>query len=243
MAVIVQDKILVVCPRCGHSQPEPRTGFSTLCRKCGGHFHIQEAASKPVKKTAERKPEGKPEGKRITCFDCGTELQVAPSAQSTMCKRCSSYIDLKDYHIANAVSKNFKTKGTFTLEATGYVFNTEALVGEAVLKGRFLGKLMTERSLTIYTSAEIKGTFSAGCLVIPAANRFTWKDVLKIRGAEIAGELVATLHAEGTVVVKSTARLFGDITANGLVVEEGAVVVGRMKVGKVTLSSDLRQHA
>jgi cytoskeletal protein CcmA (bactofilin family) len=233
MAAPVQDKILVVCPKCGHSQPEPRTGYSTLCRKCGAHFRIQEvvkSAKKIPASKAKVKAEPKAEIKRVTCFDCGTVLHVAPSAQSTMCKRCSSYLDLKDYQIANAVSKNFKTKGVFILEPTGYVFNTEIFVGEAILKGRLLGKLRAEGSLTIYDTAEIKGTITAGCLVIPSGNRFRWKDVLKLGGADIAGELVANVQAEGTVVIRSTARLFGDVVAKGLVVEEGAVVVGQMKI-------------
>ena len=99
----------------------------------------------------------------------------------------SRYIDLKDYHISNAVSKNFKTKGSFTVEPTGYVFNTEATVGDAVIKGRFLGKLMAERSLTIHTGAEIKGTFATtGRFIIPAANQFRWQEPIKVGSAEIA---------------------------------------------------------
>jgi cytoskeletal protein CcmA (bactofilin family) len=140
-------------------------------------------------------------------------------------------VDLKDYRITSAVSKNFKTKGSFVLEAKGYVFNTEAVVGEAILKGRFLGKLIAERSLTIYSTAEIKGSFKTGRLVIPPANHFRWNEPLKLGSAEISGELVAKLHAAGTVVLRSTARLFGDLVASDLIVEEGAVVVGRMQIG------------
>jgi len=149
-----------------------------------------------------------------------------------MCKRCSQYIDLKDYHIANAVSKNFKTKGSFAIEPTGYVFNTEAVVGDAVIKGRFLGKLIAEGSLTLYTTAEIKGSFKAGRLIIPAANHFRWKEAIKVGTAEIAGELAANVRAEGTIVVKGTGRLFGDVEAGGLVVEDGAVLVGRVRIGR-----------
>jgi cytoskeletal protein CcmA (bactofilin family)/DNA-directed RNA polymerase subunit RPC12/RpoP len=221
-----QDKVQVACPHCGHKQLEPRTAISTNCKKCGGHFLLEDVRKQPVRKTAEAKPEKK----RVTCFECGAELEVALTAQSTMCKRCSQYIDLKDYHIANAVSKNFKTKGSFAIEATGYVFNTEATVGDAVIKGRFLGKLIAER-LTLYTSAEIKGTFKAALLIIPAANVFRWKDPIKVGSAEIAGELTANMRAEGTVVLKSTARLFGDVEAQGLVVENGAVVVGVLRIG------------
>ena len=223
-----QDKVLVVCPHCGHQQHEPQGVVSTVCKQCRQHIRIEEIL-KPTRKRAERAVDA-PELKRVTCFDCGTELEVALSAESTMCKRCSRYVDLKDYHIANAVSKNFKTKGAFVLETKGYVFNTEAIVGEAVLKGRFLGKLIAERSLTIYSTADIKGSFKTGRLVIPAANHFRWNEPLNLVSAEISGELVADLHASGTVVLKSTARLFGYLEARDLVVEAGAVVVGNLRI-------------
>ncbi len=227
MPASTQEKIAVSCPHCGHTQKEPRTAISSNCRKCGGHFLLEEVLKKPAQRVAESAPQKK----RLTCFECGEELEVALTAQSTMCKRCSQYIDLKDYHIATAVSKNFKTKGSFVIEATGYVFNTEALAGDAVIKGRFLGKLIAERSLTFYSTAEIKGTFKTLRLIIPAGNHFRWKEPIKLGSAEVAGELAANLRVEGTLVVRGTGRLFGDVEAGGLVVEEGAVVVGRMKIG------------
>lgn len=224
-----QDKVPVACPHCGQSLSVPRTAISSVCKKCGRHFHVQEALH-PAPKPVERAPDRR----KITCFDCGTELEVAPSAESTMCKRCSSYVDLKDYQITSAVSKNFKTKGRFVVEPKGYVFNTEALVGDAVLKGRFLGKLNAENSLTIYSSAEIRGSFKTGRLIIPAENHFRWKETLKVVSAEIGGELANDLQAEGTVVLKSTARMFGDLQARNLVVEPGAVVVGQLRIGNAS---------
>jgi cytoskeletal protein CcmA (bactofilin family) len=221
-----QDKVLVACPHCGHQQSEPRTAFSSVCKKCGQHLRVQEILN-PAPKPAERGPERK----RITCFECGAELEVPVSAESTMCKRCSRYVDMKNYVISSAVSKNFKTKGSFVIDPKGYVFNTEAVVSEAVIKGRFLGKLFAEQSLTVYSSAEIKGSFKTGRLVIPAANHFRWQEPIKIGSAEIAGELAANLFANETVVLKSTARLFGNVEAANLVVEEGAVVVGHIRIG------------
>jgi cytoskeletal protein CcmA (bactofilin family)/DNA-directed RNA polymerase subunit RPC12/RpoP len=221
-----QEKLKVACPHCGHSQMEPRTCISTVCKKCGRHYHVQEALHPARKATGP-----KPEKRLVSCFDCGTELEVPVSAQSTMCKRCSCYIDLKDYHISNAVSKNFKTRGSFHIEPTGNVFNTEVLVNDAVIKGRFLGKLFAGGSLTIYSTAEIKGSFKTNLLIIPAANHFRWKETIHVKSAEIAGELAANLVLDDTLVLRSTARLFGNIEAKNLVVEAGAVVVGYSRIG------------
>jgi cytoskeletal protein CcmA (bactofilin family)/DNA-directed RNA polymerase subunit RPC12/RpoP len=225
MPVNKQDKLLVACPGCGHQQPEPRGAYSSVCKQCGRHFRLQEVLN-PVREP----PKSAPELKRVICFECGAELEVPAAAESTMCKRCSRYVDLKDYHIVNAVSKNFKTKGAFVIEPKGYVFNTEAIVGDAVIKGRFLGKLVAERSLTVYSTAEIKGSFTARHLIVPVANYFRWQEPLRVGSAEVAGELVGNLHAAHTVTLKSTARFFGNLEAANLAVEAGAVVVGQMRV-------------
>ena len=224
-----QDTVLLVCPHCGHQQPEPRGAFSTICKSCGKHLRVQDVL-KPQVKTAESSPKKK----LITCFECGTELQVSTTAESTICKRCSAYVDLHNYTIANALAKNFKTKGEFTLELKGYVFNTESIVGDAIIRGKFHGKLVVERSFTIYSTAEIKGSITAGRLIIPAKNHFRWETQIRVGSAEISGELAADLRAEGSAVVKATGRLFGNVDARGLVVEEGAVIVGHLQIGPRT---------
>jgi len=221
-----QDRVLVACPHCGHQQPESCSAFSTICKQCGQHFRVQDVLN-PVRKAPERTPAQQ----RIICFECGAELYVPASAESTMCKRCSRYVDLHDYSITTAMAKNFKTRGRFIVEPKGYVFNTETIAGEVVIKGKFHGKLTAEQSLTIYSSAEIKGHLTAAHLIIPMENRFRWPDPINVGSAEIAGELVATVHATGTVTLKSTARWFGDLEAGNLVVEAGAVVVGKLQVG------------
>ena len=202
-----------------------RLGEVLLREKRVTPTQLQEALN-----PAPKKVEHAPDRRKITCFDCGTGLEVALSAESTMCKRCSSYIDLKDYQINNAVSKNFKTKGRFVVEAKGYVFNTEATVGDAVIKGRFLGKLFAEHSLTIHSTAEIKGSFKTGLLIIPPETHFRWKETIKVGSAEIGGELANDLQADGTVTLRSTARMFGNLEAQNLVVEAGAVVVGLVSI-------------
>jgi cytoskeletal protein CcmA (bactofilin family) len=160
------------------------------------------------------------------------------AAESTMCKRCSSHVDLRDYHISLAVTRNFRTYGRLVLEEKGYMLNTDSVVGEAVIKGRFIGKIVATRRLEIHDSASIKGSFSTGCLVIPIGHHFRWTPPLEVGGAEIGGEVVTTLHSTGTVMLKSTARFFGDVKASGLIVEPGAVFVGAADVRQNRLESN-----
>ena len=225
-----QEKTLVVCPQCGHQQSEARAAISSNCRQCGSYLRIQELLHPVAKATAAA-----PEQRHLTCFDCGTEIAVPIAAQSAMCKRCSSYLDLKDYTINNAVSKNFKTKGRFIVENKGYVFNTTIIAGEISIRGQIIGKITAEESLTLYSTAEIKGTFQTRRLIVPADNVVHWREPLRLGGVDVAGELVANIFAEETVTLRAGAKLFGDVQARNIVVESGAIVVGRMKIGPLPL--------
>ena len=226
MAVTKLDKVPVACPHCGQQQPESRSAFSTICRKCGRHFRVQEVL-KPLSKTLERIPEQR----RVTCFECGAELDVPASAESTMCKRCGRYLDLHSYRITTAMAKNFKTKGALVIEPKGRVFNSEAVAGEVSIKGQFHGKLTAEHSLTIYSGADIKGSLTIARLIIPMENSFRYQQCISARSAEIAGELAANTRITGTLLLKASARMFGDVEAGSMVMETGAVVVGTMRIG------------
>jgi cytoskeletal protein CcmA (bactofilin family)/DNA-directed RNA polymerase subunit RPC12/RpoP len=226
MAPSQPDRISVTCPKCGHSQSEPRTAYSTICKKCRQHFRLEEAlhpAAQPSKPQLEQR--------QVHCFQCGAELAVPLAAASTMCKKCGSHVDLADYRITQTVSKNFRTHGRLLVEEKGYVLNADALVGDAVIKGRFIGKLVVAGMLEINSSANIKGSFTAARLVIPAGQHFRWLEPVRVEAADIGGELVATLQTAGTVRLRSTARFFGAVQARNLVVESGAVFVGTARIG------------
>jgi len=226
MAVMTLDKVPVACPHCGHRQLESRSAFSTICRKCGQNYRVQE-----VLKPSIKPPERIPELRRVICFECGSELDVPASAESTMCKRCSRYLDLHSYRITTAMAKNFKTKGELVIEPKGRVFNSETIAGDVSIKGQFHGKLTAERSLTIYSGADIKGSLTVALLIIPAENVFHCQHCINARSAEISGELAANVRIGGTLMLRAGARFFGDAVASALAMEAGAVVVGKMRIG------------
>lgn len=223
------EKVPVTCPKCGHTQQEPPTAYSTVCKKCRQYFRLED-----LRRNEPGGPQTRAAGakdvRRLSCFTCGTELEVPATAQSTMCKRCSSHIDLGDYQITSTVSKNFRTKGRFVVEETGFLLNTDTWAGELILKGKVRGKVAAD-CLHIYPTAEIKGSFKAARLIIPAITNFRWPELIAVNTAEIAGELVGNLQAAGSIVLKASARLFGNVTAAAMVVESGAVWVGQARLG------------
>jgi cytoskeletal protein CcmA (bactofilin family) len=235
MPALQQNKAPVLCPKCGHTQHEPRAVYSTVCKRCGQHFRVEESLKPaPGKASAPQV-----ELERVLCFQCGTALDVSVNAQSTMCKRCSCHIDLRDYHIVNTVSRNFKTKGRMIIEERGFLLNTDSIVGHAVIRGKLRGRIRAEQSLIIHPTAEIKGSFITHQLIVPELTRLRWKDDLALATAEIAGELAANLRATGIVTLRGTARVFGNIQAAALVMESGAVLVGNVRAGPGYASTEV----
>lgn len=221
MANAGKDLVGVSCPKCGEKQLQPRTAYSTICVACHEYFRVQEAlrpAPKPAPRDIERR--------RVCCFECGSEIEVPQTAASSMCKRCSSHIDLADYQVTKTLSKSFRTHGRLVIEESGYLLNTEATAGNAVVKGRVIGRLTAVGCLELHSSARIKGTLTAGRLWVPAGQHFHWPEPLQVRDADIEGELVAGLRATGTVRLRSSGLYFGHLESAGLVVEAGAVFVG-----------------
>lgn len=217
----------VACPTCGHLQSEPPTAYSTVCGKCGKHFRLQEVLH----------PVAKPEKPRtdlrvVECFQCGTRLEVPRTAVSTMCRRCSSYVDLADYQVNQTVTKSFRTHGRLVVEAKGYLVNTEAVVGEAIVKGRVIGKLTAHGTLEVHSSARLEGAFTAGLLVIPSGHSFHRAEVVHAGNIEIQGELVASVCVSGVVRVRAGGRCFGNVQAADLMVEDGGILVGNFRIGK-----------
>ena len=220
------DRIAVTCPRCGHCQLEPRTAYSSICKQCHQHFRLEQVLRLPAQPA---KPPLEP--KQVRCFLCGTELAVPVAATSTICKRCRGHVDLANYRVTQTVSRKYRTHGRLVIEEKGFLFDSEVLVGEAVVKGRFTGKLVAEGTLEINSSANIKGSLTAGRLVIPAGHHFYWNEPLAVGAADISGELVAGLQASGTVRLRATARYFGAVQAHNFVVELGAIFVGTARIG------------
>ena len=161
--------------------------YSTRCRKCGEHFRLEDILRAGVRQPGGPRAEPSRGLRRVSCFQCGTELEVSPSAQSTMCKRCSDHDDLRDYEFTSTVSKNFKTRGRCVLHEGACLLNTDSTFGHAILKGKIIGRIAADE-LEIYRTAEIKGGFMAGMLIIPADTVFRWRETVALKGADIAGD-------------------------------------------------------
>jgi cytoskeletal protein CcmA (bactofilin family) len=86
-----------------------------------------------------------------------------------------------------------------------------AFSGELEFNGRFEGQLKSGGSLTVGESALIKGTLNA-------------------ESAVIAGKIQGDITATGKIHLRPEAMVFGDIRAKVIVIEEGALVDGKILI-------------
>jgi len=85
------------------------------------------------------------------------------------------------------------------------------------LDGRVIGEIHCEHSVAIGESARIEATIRADTVVI-------------------AGEVRGEVHAARKITLAATARMVGELTTPGIVIEEGAELVGRIQIGRLPTS-------
>lgn len=133
-----------------------------------------------------------------------------------------------------------------TILAEGSVFEgTLRAKGNVELCGRFKGDVFSEGSVIIRTgiegnvqansielaSSSVKGDLTAaGQLKI--SERSAVAGNLTAQSIVCAGSVTGNMQAGGSVSLLHTAQLTGDLTAASVSIEEGALLDGRVSVGK-----------
>ncbi|MFQ5830646.1 MAG: polymer-forming cytoskeletal protein [Candidatus Methylomirabilia bacterium] len=96
--------------------------------------------------------------------------------------------------------------------------------GTLVLNGRFQGEIVSDDTLIIGERAVVNATIRAGSVVI-------------------SGEVVGNVQANERIELKGTARLFGDVEAAVVVIEEGVLFEGHSRMTKSRPSEPVRDQA
>lgn len=85
--------------------------------------------------------------------------------------------------------------------------------GNVLIEGTLTGTLTTDKDVTVGSGAEIKANITA-------------------MNASIAGAVHGSLMINGHLVIKSSAKITGDISTKTIAVESGARINGHLKMGE-----------
>lgn len=231
------EKISADCPHCGYSQLESVYAKSTICKRCGQHFAIEKLLAKEVYSLKQpsffervSKLIGRETEKEIACFSCGHQQIVTTSAESSMCPRCSSYIDLRDFRVDGPFGRTVQTQGEVIILPKGDV-TTRVVCSNGRIEGRMRGQMLCTGTLEIRVHGKITGSVEAKKVVIERKCNAQFSMPLKVKSIEIDGKMDGRIYCDGKVVIKKHGLLRGEVHAKSIEVEKGGQFSGDLHIG------------
>jgi cytoskeletal protein CcmA (bactofilin family) len=225
---------------------------STMCRQCGAHFapmmpkadaRVSTKNEQPESVAAtpsfRRKLEGfwpKQGSSVVECFDCKAKQEVSAAASSTICPKCSSHIDLRDYKIATSFSRSIRTHGEIHLTAKGDLSSTSIVCRTALLEGKMRGNVHCAGTATINFIGKIPGRLTAGHVLVERKSDVQFYRQVRVKSIEIRGRMTGDIIADTVVVVHRNAVLDGNVTAKSISVEKGGLFSGQLIIGSSGLT-------
>jgi cytoskeletal protein CcmA (bactofilin family) len=230
------EKISADCPHCGYSQLESAYAKSTICKRCSQHFSIEKLLAKEVgslKPPSFFEKIGKlisREGMReIKCFSCHAPQQVSTAAESSLCPKCGSYIDLRDFRISGPFGRTVQTQGRVTILPKGDV-TTRILCGYGRIEGKMRGMMISSGVLEICLSGRLPGELEAEKVVVERKSEVEFGRPVKAKAFEIDGRMSGTLICDGRVTILKHGVVTGTIQARSIVVEKGGIFSGELEI-------------
>lgn len=105
----------------------------------------------------------------------------------------------------------------------------------SVFEGRF------EVSDGIRVDGVLRGTLTSQGMLVVGASGEVEADPIRVKDAIVAGRVRGSLEASHRIKLEASAEILGDITAQILVVEEGAVLHGVCAAGDAPVSKQAPQ--
>lgn len=233
------EKISADCPHCGFSQLESAFAKSTFCRKCGEHYSIEKLLAK---ETGSLKAPGLFErlGKmisretirEISCFSCAATQQVSSAAESSLCPKCGSYIDLRDFKITGPFGRSIQTQGEVIVSPKGDLTSQRVLCGGARIEGKMRGQLVCTGDVAIRLQGQLIGGVEATSVVIEKKSDVDLAKPVQAQSVEINGKARGVVVCAGRVTINKSGSLEGAIFARSIVIEKGGVFSGELHIGE-----------
>ena len=236
------------CPHCGFKQMEYVAAKSTICRQCGRSF--SPMVPKPGAKVGDestsggevplhRKLEniwGRQRNRVVSCFECKRKHEVSDQATSTNCPGCSAHIDLRDYKIVTSFSRTIRTRGDVHLTNKGDLSSTSVICHSAVIEGKLRGNLQCEDFMTIQLVGKIPGRIAAQNMVVERKSDIQCFRRVTVTNIDIRGRMSGEIVASGSVTIRKTGTLEGNVTAKSIAIEKGGVFSGQLVIGQASLT-------
>lgn len=238
------EKISADCPHCGFSQLESAYAKSTICRRCSQPFSIEKLLAKEV---SSLKPPSffdkigklisRETIREVSCFSCHHTQQVSSAAESSLCPKCGSYIDLRDFKITGPFGRSIQTQGEVIITDKGDATSQRILCGRAWIEGKMRGHLLCTDTVSLKAQCKIMGAIEADKVVVEKKCDAELTRPTKARSIEVNGKVTGDFFIEGKVTINKHGYIIGNIYARSIVIEKGGSFYGELHIGELPVEA------
>jgi cytoskeletal protein CcmA (bactofilin family)/Zn finger protein HypA/HybF involved in hydrogenase expression len=166
----------------------------------------------------------------VVCFDCARQHIAAPTAQSSQCPYCGSYISLRNYIITEPWNRRIQTRGDVIIQKGGCISGIPVVCHDLTVLGELSASVECSGDLIILNHGKIPGKVRCHALRVERGARVEFLHEVEADAVFVDGLLAGQIRCSGTVVLEKRAELRGPIRAARLQVKQGAKHSGPIEI-------------
>ena len=170
----------------------------------------------------------------ITCYECTYFFVVTGRLDRVICPKCHKSLCTRDYVIDKAQVLNVKTVGAVKIEVNGEVTKGSHISArEIVIAGKAEnGKIDCAGTIKLSGNCRLDvQNISFRDISVLEDCRVSLTRKLNCRNMEVSGQIRARITATGIVTVRRGGFLLGEVTTQGLEVEDGGGLNAKIRSG------------
>ena len=166
----------------------------------------------------------------IRCFTCSHSYTTVAEAQSSQCPKCSGYISLDDYDIADNWNRRIQTCGDVIIQKSGTVTGVTLQCHNLTVLGELAGSVECSGDLIIRSNGKIVGKVTCKNLRVEKGARVEFLNPVSATTAFIDGNVRGQIFCSGVITLEKRAQLQGLVRASSLIVKPGAKHTGTIEM-------------
>ena len=168
--------------------------------------------------------------RNVICFNCGHAFSAIAEAQSSQCPKCSGYVSLLDFDIAEQWNRRIQTRGNVVIQKSGTVTGTTVRCHNLTVLGELAGSVECSGDLVIRSHGKIIGTVQCQNLRVEKGARVEFLNPVSAATASIDGHVRGQISCTGAVTLEKRAHLHGLVRTSSLIVKSGAKHTGTIEM-------------
>ncbi len=176
--------------------------------------------------------------REVSCFNCAHSFTAIAEAQSSQCPKCSGYISLLDYEIAESWNRRLQTCGNVVIQKNGRVSGETLQCHDLTVLGQLASAVECSGDLIIRNHGKILGTVVCRNLRIEKGARVEFLHPVTAETASIDGNVRGQIFCSGAITLEKRAHLQGLVRTTSLIVKPGAKHTGSIEMITAPVAAD-----